>query len=805
MKVLFDPTATRAFSARVLRRFIEGPIAIGVSGLCIALFVLEDYRAHTWTHAVTGMCLLVFSYIIIRNFIADMLENDSRKALNTKNAACLLSYRILAKLPQHAQTSYELLEAAVQTERGKFIVHEMGIDSEVLLRAAKPELEDEYVVPFLGEAANNLDRFTVRKIDADIILFTFFQRHGAFETLLNSLDLSIADMEMIVRWENYHHKVWKKDGFLSPAMLTKGLGGMGRKWVTGFNDILDSITTDISQNILYRGEHKVTIHLEQLQNALRVMGRSSQHNIIITGDDGSGKKTFVENIAYQLRLQESQKSFAYTHVLLLNAEDLLSGAKDPDTVLLTALKRANKQGRFVLVIENMGLFLQSGDAKMSGVLTKFLQAKNINIIGIADTKDYHTHIKTNPALEAQFEVIALEPTSFADTMSVVMEEYFEIEDSKNMHVTYKALKAVVQLADRYVTKGAFPGKAIDLLHDAVSHAKETSSEFVTEDNVREMVSIRAHLDITGVNEKKKDVLRNLEQSMAQQIVGQRSAISAVSNALKRAAADIGNRKKPIGTFLFLGPTGVGKTQTAKSLAQLYFGSSDKMIRMDMNEYSNEDAVNLLIGSTDPRYPSEGFLTRAVQDKPFSLILLDEIEKADKKVLNVFLQILDEGHLIDGQGVKTDFRNTIIIATSNAGAQFIVDFLKKNPTPDQKDFKKKLLDELIASGNYSPEFLNRFDDVVLYMPLTKQETIRVASLMIGSIITELEEGKGIAIQIDEDAVAAIAERGYSPEFGAREMRRAITDTLETYVADYVLNNEVKRGDVIHIARSDIASS
>jgi ATP-dependent Clp protease ATP-binding subunit ClpA len=310
------------------------------------------------------------------------------------------------------------------------------------------------------------------------------------------------------------------------------------------------------------------------------------------------------------------------------------------------------------------------------------------------------------------------------------------------------------------------------------------------------------MDITGTDEKQKDILRNLEEQMATEVVGQRAALKSISNALKRASADISDHHKPIGTFLFLGPTGVGKTQTAKTLAKHYFGSVENMIRMDMNEYGNEDSISMIIGSLDPRYPSEGYLTRAVQDKPFSLILLDEIEKADMKVLNLFLQILDEGHLIDGQGVKTDFRNTIIIATSNAGAQFIVEFLKNHQSPDPVQFKKELLDELITSGKYSPEFLNRFDDVIMYQPLTVQETVQVASLMIDSIITELEKGKGIAIQIDDDAVAAIARKGHSIEFGAREMRRAIMDTLETYVADYLLNNDVKRGAVLCISKEDL---
>jgi len=802
MQVQFDPTATRAYSARVLRRFIEGPIAMLIVVLVTAIVLFEDYREHTLNHFVVGITLLVFANIVIQNFIVDMLENDNRKALSKKNSACLLTFHVLRRLPNNADTSYQLLDAVTKTKRGKFILNEMGLERDVLLKIAKLECEHEKIVPFLVEAAANMQRFGVRKMDADVVLFTFFQRKGALEQLLNSLDISIADMEMIVKWEDYHAAVWHKDKAWSPAGLTKTFGGMGRKWVTGFNDILDSITEDISQNILYRGQHKVTIHLDKLKDAMHILSRSSQHNFIITGDDGAGKQSFVENIAYQLRLQESKKGYAYTRVLRLKAQDLLSGAHDPDTVLLQALKRANKQGHFILVLDNIGLFLQSGDPKVTGVLSKFLQTKNINVIGIADTKDYHKYIKTNPALETQFEVISLEPTVFADTMSVLMEEYFRIEERQNTHVTYKALKGIIDLADRYVNKGAFPGKAIDLLYDVVTNAKETNDTYVTEDDVRKMISLRAHMDITGSDDKQKDVLRNLESEMAKEVIGQRDALTSISNALKRASADITNRKKPIGTFLFLGPTGVGKTQTAKTLAKNYFGSTEQMIRMDMNEYGNEDSVSMVIGSTDPRYPSEGFLTRAVQDKPFSLILLDEIEKADKKVLNLFLQILDEGHLIDGQGVKTDFRNAIIIATSNAGAQFIVDFLKNTVTPDPDQFKKELLDELIKSGSYSPEFLNRFDDVILYQPLTKEETIQVASLMIGSIIKEMEEGKGIAIQIDDDAIAAIADKGHSVEFGAREMKRAITDTLETYVADYMLNNDVQRGAVLKITKADL---
>lgn len=801
-QVVFDVTATRAYSAKLIKYVLEGPVALIAVGLALVLLAFEDARTHTLSHLVVGIAMMAFVFIIVRKFVSDILENDNQKPLKKTNAACLLSFNVLKNLKQSATTAYDLLVAVVDSPRAPFILHEMGLDKERLLDIARPELSAQLVIPVIAEASQNMAKFGERKLDAGVLLYTLFQRPGVFEQLLNSLDLSVADMEMIVKWESYHHAVWKHDRPFSPAWLVTTFGGMGRRWVMGYNDLLDAITEDISQNILYRANRKVTIHLDKLKDAMRILNRSSQHNMIVTGDDGSGKKSFIDNIAYVLRLEQSKKGYSYTRVLKLKAEDLLSGATDPDTVLLQALKKANSQGHFILVIENIGLFLQSSNSKTSGVLSKFLQAKHINIIGIADTKDYHKYVKTNPALDSQFEKIQLEPTSFGDTMSVLMEEYFSIEDSKHTHVTYKALRAIIELADRYITKGAFPGKAIDLLHEAVAYAKERHDTYVTESDVREMVSLRAHMDVTGADDKQKDILLHLEERMQDTIVGQQMAITAIANALKRASADITNRQKPIGTFLFVGPTGVGKTQTAKSLATEYFGSSENMIRMDMNEYSNEDSIYAVIGSTDPRYPNEGYLTRAVQDKPFSLILLDEIEKADKKVLNLFLQILDEGHLIDGQGVKTDFRNTIIIATSNAGAQFIVDFLRQHPSPDQATFKKALLDELIKTGMYSPEFLNRFDEVVLYMPLSKEETIRVASMMIGAIIKDLEESKGIAVQITEDAVAAIAQKGYSQDFGVREMRRAITDTLETYVADYMLRHEVKRGTVIQISKDDL---
>jgi ATP-dependent Clp protease ATP-binding subunit ClpA len=288
--------------------------------------------------------------------------------------------------------------------------------------------------------------------------------------------------------------------------------------------------------------------------------------------------------------------------------------------------------------------------------------------------------------------------------------------------------------------------------------------------------------------KEKDILLNLENLIHQRIINQEEGVREVSAALRRARAEVSARKGPMGTFLFLGPTGVGKTETAKALAEIYFGSEQKMIRLDMSEFQAVADIPRLIGAPG----QEGMLTTKVKENPFSLVLLDEIEKSHPNILNLFLQVLDEGFLTDGSGVKIDFKNCIIIATSNAGYQIILEAIKQNY--EWSGVKQRILDYLFQQGTFRPEFVNRFDALVIFRPLTKENLLLIAELLLRKVKEKMME-KGIDFNVSLELKEKIVSLGYDPVFGARQMKRVIQDKVEDALASALLSGKISRRDKI----------
>ena len=802
----FHLSATRAYRGVVLNGLFFSVLSwLVYLSACFSIMHLSLLKEDLLP-MIIAIVLWAFTLHIISEFNRKVMFDDKRPDTGDGNLALLLSSDMVRELAnEKGKNSFSLLRAAVLTQRGEFILSEMGIDKKKFLDRFEYEVHKQIDLhDFLSRAEALRGELSEARISANIIIYLFFQYGDEFQDFLNEQDLSQDDLKNIMQWEQFHYEWEHEMHTWHPSNLLRMFGTIGRGWVMGYTSELDTFTTDMSEHVLLHKERKVVIHKKEIKNVLHVLSRAQDQNVLLLGRPGVGKQTLIENITYAIRRNEEKHSIPFTRVLLLHTEQLLAGAEKPDTVLLSALNYAAKAGgRFILIIDNLSLLLKSDNKAIIGVLLKFLKAPNMSLLAVADARDYHVLVKKDPMIDELFERVQVDEASEQEAMLVMMMHYFNLEEKQRIHVTYRALKSILELSKRYIAQEGFPGKAIAVMNDAVISARQHGRKTVTDDDVREMVSLKAHMNVQEISDDEREGLLHLEETLKKQIIGQDPALAALTNALKRARMDIHTEDRPLGTFLFLGPTGVGKTQTAKVLAEQYYGSKGNIIRLDMNEYSNDDSIKLLVGSPDVSNElSEGYMARRVQDKPFSLILLDEIEKAHPKVINVFLQILDEGQLTDNLGIKTDFRNTIIIATSNAGALFIREFVKKHGAAPKEEFKKILIDTIIKEKIFAPEFVNRFDEVVLYHPLSMEDAKKISMLMLDDVIADLQKKKGIALKIEEGVTDAIVERGYSAEFGAREMRRTIVDMVENYIADYMLKNEVKRGDEITIHRSDL---
>ncbi len=800
---VFDLRHTYGTMALRIRKVVFGLFA-GVIGLLIVLvFLSEEILQRNPLPLLVAVSLIFWSGLVIELFRRYKLKKINSCEIEPENIAELLSYHMVLHLSaKNSVTPQTMLEAATESERGLFVLHCIGIERQDILAAMQKAPSEIPLETCLEWCLSAMSELETEQLDSTVTIFALLTRVPSLTTLLQTADLSTEDLKNILKAEVFHFTLSENQHhMLSPTMLVRLMGSIGRTWVIGYNTDLEQLTNNLSAHILSY-ERAVVLHRDIIENTVKILENQVQANILLLGPTGSGKRTLVQNIAYALRKHELLHSTPFTDVLILKTALLLSGTNRSDESLLHALNDANQGGRFILVIDDLAMLLKAADARLQEILINILEAKNIRTICIAENSDYSSLIKSDPILDHLLQKTFVTEPDNAETMKVLLEAYFKLEKTRHVRITFKALKTLITLCNRYIHRGAMPGTGIEILKEALLSARGKEMQTVTEDLIRAIISKRTRIDVGILTDDGKEKLLHLKERLQQDIIGQEHAIESISAALKRGCLNIGSGKRPIGTFLFLGTTGLGKTETAKALAKEYFGSEENMIRIDLNEYAQEASIPLLIGGQAEHGFTEGLLTKKVQEQPSSLILLDEIEKAHPKILNLFLQILDEGMLTSGDGEKADFRNTIIIATSNAGSRFMTEHAESQETGTQYDVRKALLETIIGERTFSPEFINRFDEVIVFTQPSSEEVQKLAILMLDEVIQRFENDRGIHISVEPSVIQLLVERGFSPEYGAREMRRTITQTIENYLADYLLCHTVKRGDEIRIQRKDL---
>ena len=778
-----------------------GPVGLLCAAFLLAPFVVTALETRLVEPLLVPAGLALFIAWVVRDYYREVLEDPSLPA-DPSNLAALLDPELARALASLATlTTGDVMMAAAHSKRGSFILREVGIDASSLQFHARDAIDRSVEgMAFLAALRDKLASAGEKRIGGSMVIVELLKYVPECKELLNKANLLEQDVDRIFAWEQLRERRLHAEPWWRPNAIKRTAGGFGRSWVLGYTDALDRITEDVGMSALTAEERGVIIHKPELAQLTASLERQKNRNALVLGKIGVGKRTLVENFVAAMRDKEMHGQKTVTRVLRLRTEMLLSGGAEPDKLLLQAFDKAKTQGNFLLIIPDIGLLVRGGSARLIGVLAKFLETPSISCIAIASIDDYHLHMKSNPALEAHFERVTLEDAADDETTSVLMAHAVSLERRRHATITYKALATAATLSRQYLAARGFPGAAVEVVEEALALASRTKSRYVLEAHVREVISIKAKVDVRAATSADREKLLTLEETLCKRVIGQEEAVRAVANALKRAKVDMGDRNRPIGTFLVLGPTGVGKTQTTKAVAEEYFGSSEHLVRLDMNEFNHPDAVFAITGSADGRGESQ--LLKRVQDQPFCVVLLDEIEKAHPNVLNLFLQILDEGVIADAAGRKTDFRNAVIIATSNAGALFIREYFKANPDADTKSFRQALLEHILQQHIFSPEFVNRFDEVIAFRPLVHQYAAQVATLMLDDIVKEVLEHKGIQVQIEQGVVDALLQRGYSVEFGARDLRRTITAMVENQIADRILRQEVKRGEALHIRVADL---
>jgi len=655
-----------------------------------------------------------------------------------------------------------------------------------------PEIKEVLIEAYIQASEVGQDKvvpinFIVPAMNYDKVLYE----------ILYDLEVETQKVYNVILWFVVNRKQIEAYRTYRKLARFKPSGNMDRAYTSVATPILNQVAYDLTVAAKWGKLEYCVAREEEIEKIWQVF-ESGGTSVVLVGPDGVGKGTVIDGIA-QLMVKEDVPKFLQDKRLVeIDAARLISGAipSEAQGRMMAVIDEVIRAGNIVIYINNIEKLMGissggEGSLDLASVLAGALERKQIYALASASSENYVKYVERESLGSIMSKIDVLEPEG-DKAVQIVESKISSFEGKYRIYFSYKAIERAIALSKQYIHDKYLPEKAIKILEMvAVAVSKEKGEQsIVSEEDVAASVSKMTGIPVTkiGVNEGEK--LLNLEKEIHKRMIAQSEAVKMVSASLRRARAMLREGKRPIANFLFLGPTGVGKTELAKSVSEVYFGDENYMIRVDMSEYQHPDSVKKMIGDASG---AKGYLTEMVRKTPFSLILLDELEKAHPDILNLFLQVMDDGRLTDGQGRTIDFTNTILIATSNAGAMFIQkEVLAGTPIAEIKD---ALINEHLIQV-MRPEFINRFDGVIVFEPLSLENVVEITRLMLKSIAKMLEN-KGINFRAEEEGVRILAKQGFDPKFGARPLRRLLQDKVEDAIANKLLSGELQRRDTFVI--------
>jgi len=675
----------------------------------------------------------------------------------------------------------KLGRAAARSERSDLTL--FSAQTEIILlrayRQAYMNKEDEVAV----------SNIVLESIKADKVI----------QDILIDLNLNAEKVENVILWYKIKDLLRKQWMVYRASSRLKSKTGIDRAMTALQTPYLNQFAEDLTF-LAKKAYLPLCIDRDkEFAEIFRILEGSSIKSIILTGEAGVGKTAIIEGLAQKMIADDVPDFLKDKRLASLSVSRLLSGASvsEAQERLLICLDEIINAGNVVLYIDNIHDLIP----ELLGTLAEAVSKNLFILIAGTNPLGYKSYIERTALGNTMKKITIIEP-EINDAIQILEGKISFIEGKNNVYFSYDALENAVKLTDRYIHGQFLPYKALTILEEVAVWAKKNKGEnaFITGNDVATLISEKIGMAVSEITETESTKLLRLEEIIHKRIVDQHEAVSAVANSLRRARTEIREINRPIANLLFLGPTGVGKTELAKAIAEVYYGSEENMVRLDMSEYQEQSSINRLLGAP-AGYEGAGMggiLTEAVRLKPFSLVLLDELEKSHPDIMNLFLQVMEDGRLTDALGRTIDFTNVILIATSNAQTAFIQEKVKEGVSLE--DIKRQLL-ETELKQYFKVEFLNRFDNIIIFKPLGMEEVVQITGLMLQKVAKNLE-AKGVNFKASDEAINELAQIGFDPQFGARPLRRVIQDKVDNALAEYLLKGKIGRRDFAILEKGGI---
>ncbi|MFZ2804275.1 MAG: ATP-dependent Clp protease ATP-binding subunit [Patescibacteria group bacterium] len=718
------------------------------------------------------------------------------------------AYKIAKSLRRTEVTPSALFAAAIASSSGGLFMVRLGLTFEnvkgPLARVLSNESGGQPPIALSRDSKRTLAlayadaRNASRKFVSPIEIFLqSFKDSMKIQEMLDQMGFPPEHVVRVAEWIRMEEQMREDHERFTLLAALKPSTAMNRAMTARQTPLLDRFSEDLT--LAARNGYLAAIvgREKEMDELLRGI-ESGRRSIALVGETGVGKTAIVEQLARRMVEEDVPPELFDRRLVSVDIARVIA-AGDPALAsdrLVSILQEVALSGNIILVIHGAEALSGTGTGGPMDLLEILASEldKGYQLAILTTTPRAWTQYIERRSLGAKLVKVNVPELDADDTLRVLMARGGYIEYQSKAFFSFAALDKAATLATRYIHDKAAPENALDVIREAATLARKARGErtFVTADDVAKVVHDKTDIPVETITQSETNKLLSLEDHLHGRVIGQDEAVTAVAQALRRARAQLREGKRPIANFLFLGPTGVGKTELSKALAAEYFGSENAMIRLDMSEYQDKSSIVRVIGA--PGDERGGLLTEAVRQKPFSLILLDELEKANPDILNLFLQVMDDGRLTDGVGRTIDFTNTMLIMTSNAGTPYIQAEVSKGTPIDR--IKTGLLEQELK-GIFRPEFLNRFDGVIVFKPLTMDDVTQIAWLLVNGIAKRLEAERGIKFIAEDTAVEELAVAGFDPLFGARPLRRVIQERVDNALADLVLRGEVGRKDTIRL--------